>query len=304
MDAAAFIADLRARNFAVYAAGDALYVTPISKLTLGDVTRIKETKAAILAVLNAPTKALSIRQPWAWAIFHAGKDIENRDWPTKLRGKIAVHAAKGMKRDEYDSAVEFILNANPAMKRGDVPKFDEMVLGAIVGTVKITDCVKESDSPWFMGDYGFCLQERGALSEPIHCKGALGFWDVPAGLLQSPSVSTASVAPSPALPMPSLHDGSLHIGFDCDPLFQWWKPEGQSLAQTLADLDAPADVIRRYLGKSDAPLHTALGVQDCKGEVVTLPELAYCVDCGRFYEMAAVSAAEQYSQKLKMELGF
>ena len=161
MDAASFIASLRARNFAVYADGDALYVTPTSKLSAGDVTRIRETKAAILAVLNAPK------------------------------------------------------------------------------------------------------------------------------------------------PMPRLSpDGSLHIGFDCDPLFQWWKPEGQSLAQTLADLDAPADVIRRYLGKSDAPLHTALGVQDCKGEVVTLPELAYCVDCGRFYEMAAVSAAEQYSQKLKMELGF
>ena len=27
-------------------------------------------------------KALSIRQPWAWAILHAGKDIENRDWRT------------------------------------------------------------------------------------------------------------------------------------------------------------------------------------------------------------------------------
>lgn len=157
---AAFIASLRARGFSLRADGDALYVTPTSKLSAGDVARIGETKPAMLAVLNAPK------------------------------------------------------------------------------------------------------------------------------------------------PMPSLRDGSLRIGFDCDPLFQWWKPEGQSLAQTLADLDAPADVIRRYLGKSDAPLHTALGVQDCKGEVVTLPELAYCVDCGWFYEMAAVSAAEQYSQKLKMEIGF
>lgn len=24
--------------------------------------------------------ALSIRQPWAWLIINAGKDIENRDW--------------------------------------------------------------------------------------------------------------------------------------------------------------------------------------------------------------------------------
>jgi len=53
-------------------------------------------------------KALTIRQPWAWAIFHAGKDIENRDWPTRLRGRIAIHAAKGMTRDEYESALFFI----------------------------------------------------------------------------------------------------------------------------------------------------------------------------------------------------
>ena len=25
-----------------------------------------------------PTQAFSVRQPWAWAILHAGKDVENR----------------------------------------------------------------------------------------------------------------------------------------------------------------------------------------------------------------------------------
>ena len=32
-------------------------------------------------------KALSVKQPWAWAIFH-GKDVENRDWPTNVRGPV------------------------------------------------------------------------------------------------------------------------------------------------------------------------------------------------------------------------
>lgn len=27
---------------------------------------------------NLPDLALSVRQPWAWAIIHAGKDVENR----------------------------------------------------------------------------------------------------------------------------------------------------------------------------------------------------------------------------------
>ena len=38
-------------------------------------------------------KALSIRQPWAWLILHGGKDIENRTWATKLRGRVLIHAA-------------------------------------------------------------------------------------------------------------------------------------------------------------------------------------------------------------------
>lgn len=33
--------------------------------------------------------ALSIRQPWASLILKAGKDIENRDWPTRARAAIA-----------------------------------------------------------------------------------------------------------------------------------------------------------------------------------------------------------------------
>lgn len=51
---------------------------------------------------------LSIRQPWAWAILHAGKDIENRDWATRFRGPFLVHAGKGCTRDEYEDAVDFI----------------------------------------------------------------------------------------------------------------------------------------------------------------------------------------------------
>ena len=45
-------------------------------------------------------KALSIRQPWAHLILHGGKDIENRDWRTSVRGRVLVHASKGMTRDD------------------------------------------------------------------------------------------------------------------------------------------------------------------------------------------------------------
>ena len=124
-------------------------------------------------------KAISIRQPWAWAIFHAGKDIENRDWPTRLRGRIAIHAAKGMTLDEYQSAMSYVLDVNPSFDWMTLPKETELARGAIIGTVEIIDCVSESRSPWFMGDYGFVLRNAFLLREAIECRGALGFWDVP-----------------------------------------------------------------------------------------------------------------------------
>ena len=38
-------------------------------------------------------KALSIRQPWIWAMFHLGKDVENRTWSTGVRERVMLHAS-------------------------------------------------------------------------------------------------------------------------------------------------------------------------------------------------------------------
>lgn len=47
---------------------------------------------------SLPDIAVSVRQPWAWAIIHAGKDIENRSLAAVKHGmkpgRIAIHAAK------------------------------------------------------------------------------------------------------------------------------------------------------------------------------------------------------------------
>ena len=75
--------------------------------------------------------ALSIRQPWAWLILHAGKDIENRDWPTRFRGRFLIHASKGMTREEYELAED------PLWHKGgptiDLPEFGLLDRGGIVG---------------------------------------------------------------------------------------------------------------------------------------------------------------------------
>jgi hypothetical protein len=139
--------------------------------------------------------ALSIRQPWASLIMRAGKDIENRNWPTRVRGRIHVHAAKGMTRDEHEDAVAFAVEAIRADPRNFGAStmttlrslgfaFDELQRGGIIGSVELVDCVRSSTSPWFVGDYGFVLRDPQPLPAFVPWKGQLGFFDVPASAMQ------------------------------------------------------------------------------------------------------------------------
>lgn len=130
-------------------------------------------------MLDLPRFALSIRQPWAWAILHAGKDIENRDWRTYFRGPVCIHAAKGMTKSEFSDFVEFsrALVRDLHWKEGAwVPFPDELQRGGIVGTAEIVACVDASPSPWFFGRHGFVLRNARPV-DFIPVKGALGFFD-------------------------------------------------------------------------------------------------------------------------------
>lgn len=121
-------------------------------------------------------KALSIRQPWAWLIVNAGpcgKDIENRTWHTKFRGRFLVHAAQGMTRKEYEFARDFALEADATL----LPPFEDLQRGGIIGSVELVDSVDHSDSPWYMGEKGFVLQDPKPLPF-MPLKGRLGFFDV------------------------------------------------------------------------------------------------------------------------------
>ena len=126
------------------------------------------------AVACSDLFCLSVRQPWAWLILHAGKDIENRNWPTRFRGRVLIHAGKGMTRLEYAEAFDLLDEIETTGKLA-IPTFEQLRRGGIVGEVEIVDCVYESLSPWFFGDFGFVLRNPVAL--PFRpCKGKLGFF--------------------------------------------------------------------------------------------------------------------------------
>lgn len=136
---------------------------------------------AALARPNAETIALwrelpilSIRQPWAWLIANGWKDIENRTWWTSQRGRFLIHAGL---RAELEAIEDLRAGRHPVtgerMQRMDLPAaFD---CGGIVGIATVTDCLDASPSPWFVGPYGFVIQD----AEPVPflpLPGALSFF--------------------------------------------------------------------------------------------------------------------------------
>jgi hypothetical protein len=128
-------------------------------------------------------KALSIKQPWAWLIVHGFKDIENRGWATRFRGSVLIHAGKSWDRDAEDDMVHGrdptgSFERNKTMIERFVAEYQEVEAhrGGIVGVAEIVDCVTESSSPWFFGDFGFVI--RNARPLPFRpCRGMLGFFD-------------------------------------------------------------------------------------------------------------------------------
>lgn len=123
-------------------------------------------------------QALTIKQPWVYAILHEGKDIENRSWQPSFRGWVAIHASAQPMRDS-------------GFPRGHrVPDLDTLDYSAICGVARIVNVVTKSRSKWFYRpdddsiNYGWVLGDVKVLKTPIPCKGALRLWNVPPKVLR------------------------------------------------------------------------------------------------------------------------
>lgn len=114
--------------------------------------------------------AITICQPYAQLIAIREKPMENRTWPTRLRGTIAIHAGKS--RDWLTAE--------------DISRFPLIPFGAIVALADLYDCVRVQHLPTeLQGHYHangpFCHLYRNVrpLRRPVPCRGAQGFWPVP-----------------------------------------------------------------------------------------------------------------------------
>ena len=118
-------------------------------------------------------KALSICQPWAWAILHAGKRVENRTWRTPYRGQLLIHASKSRRllTGDYRALV-------PGLR--GLPT-DQLPFGALVGVVELVDCVpfrQVAGDPFAEGPWCWLLADPRPLPALVPWKGRLGLFDV------------------------------------------------------------------------------------------------------------------------------
>ena len=147
-------------------------------------------------------RALTIWQPWGDGIVQGWKPLENRDWPppkSAVGEWIAIHAGKHLDVEGEPGFREMLAEAHPDVKP---PAFRSLPLGAIIGVAHLVGCVEDSDSPWFVGDFGWLFSEAVAV-EPLPCKGMQGLWTVPEDLV--PELRIRFAAARARKPAPRQH---------------------------------------------------------------------------------------------------
>lgn len=118
-------------------------------------------------------KALTIKQPYAHFVACGIKDIENRTWKTKYRGRILIHAGGTMTKGGYDQLTDIQKHVVRFCKG------DKGYLSAIIGCVEIVDCVKNHPSIWAeKGKWNWVLANPIMFKNPIpNVKGMLSLWE-------------------------------------------------------------------------------------------------------------------------------
>lgn len=136
-------------------------------------------------VPHVKCKALTICQPYAHLVclpeserWH--KRVENREWPTRYRGPLLIHAGKS--RSWLADTVE----GNFGFRIAD------MAFGAIVARCQLLACLHRNEIrvgthdkayPWLRehfhtnGTWCWVLGDVQPLTQPIPYRGAQGLWD-------------------------------------------------------------------------------------------------------------------------------
>jgi hypothetical protein len=150
-------------------------------------------------------RALTIRNPWAWAIAHGHKKVENRTWVPHIRNLRTFIAISASKEREVPATHTLKVNELcPTFPQGG------MEFGAVVAVVRLVGLLqldeycdvvdqmwhhKELSWPqwceqnplwrrWAFGPRCWVFDDVFKLPKPVPCKGSLGLWMLPDSVLE------------------------------------------------------------------------------------------------------------------------
>lgn len=126
-------------------------------------------------------QALTISQPFATLIAEGHKWVENRTWPTRYRGDLAIHAGKGQQYLNKNEIAKFPTGCVIAIARlaavvelsWAMDQFEGGFDGRIEGSTKsVVDLVmhQHSEGPWC-----WILEDVRAI-DPVPVRGSQGLW--------------------------------------------------------------------------------------------------------------------------------
>lgn len=181
-------------------------------------------------------KALTVRNPWAWAIIFGGKDVENRSIRTNHIGAVAIHTSKAVDTEGMRS--DLILDAideynDPVVMPGElIVRADLEQLGNVIGIVDINPvhhadhCTSQGSSlcsPWAEpGMWHWPLTNPQPLRAPIPAKGQLGLWNWDQHVIGNPAPATHVQEFSPVPYSVFCSCGYVSTGTEDDPaLFEY-----------------------------------------------------------------------------------
>ena len=132
-------------------------------------------------------KAITVQQPWAWAIVHAGKHVENRSGNHGYRGPLAIHAGKRYSRRGLDDPRIAEAASRTGLKALAARR---LPVGCIIGVAELVDVHPDVGCcrPWGESSYTerggrnrthvfhYVLDRVRPIEPPIDHAGQLGLW--------------------------------------------------------------------------------------------------------------------------------
>ncbi|GAQ91201.1 hypothetical protein KFL_007420060 [Klebsormidium nitens] len=141
---------------------------------------------------------LTLHQPWASLVVYGIKRIEGRNWPTKHKGRLWIHAAS--KTPDGVDAVEELYRDIYAAEGVTEVKFPEHYpTSVLLGCVEVVGCLSREDLSQvhslpdsikleLMSEYGFLCENAQLLEAPVRMRGWQGIFHL------DPSVANRALA--------------------------------------------------------------------------------------------------------------